>query len=218
MEAARTYTGTQVAIAAAAAIGVGLLTYFVIKSFVPATGPSDPPIKVNGGAMTFWTKKGVQFDAPPSGKTYCLPLGTASSGTVQLKLFQPDNYTTIPDNKIPLSSSAQVDLFGFKGTGFAPSDNGIRVLIKTSCGNSTDLSAWLQPEEDVNSDFYQNMANGAAPSNRHFVRFWNKDPSCSSPPTPSADEDLCEHLDRIYVNGKPWDKCNDGECRLEIGP
>jgi len=219
MGAARTYTGTQVVIAAAtAAIGVGLLTYLAIK-LAPAT--SGSPIKVNGGAMTFWTKKGVTFDTASNG--YCVPLGT--SGTVQMKLFQPDNYTSTPDQHVTLSSTAQIDLFGFKGTGFAPSNNGVRVLISGSCGSSNGPSALVQPEDGGNSGFYQNMKNAAAPSNRHFVRF--QDLSCPSPPSPSADEDSCEHLDRIYVSstptsspptGAPWGKCDDGQCRLEIGP
>jgi hypothetical protein len=206
-------------VTALAALAVAKLVQIILSS-----GPSDSPVKVRGGAMTFSTKPdGSPFSKVGSG--YCVSLGGTA---VSLKLIQPNGDKTT----FPLTSTAQIDLLGRKGDGDSESNNGTRILITSSCNGVNGLSALIQPETKA-SGFYPNRDDAVDEDGAHIERFM--DSSCRpetspSPGMPGQDADSCERLKNIYIHGAPADdprggtpspvqsNCHNGECVLRLVP
>ena len=220
-DVARRFTFVHLLLAVA---GTALATFAAVKLYqILTSAPYDSPVKVRGGAMTFRTKKNVPFQNL-GGDNYCVSLGAPS--TVQIDLFQPGSDPSgIPDKSATLSNGAQIDFLGSTADGSNASSNGSRILITNNpCGSSTGLIATLQPE-GTSSGFYKNRNNASDEDDSHLVRF--QDLPCSqSPPSPTADEDTCEHLNTIYINSSPTSSptsgtkwhCRNGECLVKIHP
>jgi hypothetical protein len=242
METAKRYTSVQlwafVALTAVlAAIGTRL-----ILNLLTATTSGNSPVKVRGGAMTFRTESGGQFQQVGTSNSYCIVLSTTSTN-LTLDLFQPGNHQKTPNKSIALANQTQIDFFGRNEKGkIKKNGNEIRVLISSSCNGTQGISATLTPIAD--SAFYLNQKDGAsqdgdddpnAPDTSHSVRFQDLD--CATnflpiPPSPGAmpqnpngDEDFCENLGLIYVSSAPtttptsvdpWARCHNGDCSLEI--
>jgi hypothetical protein len=218
-EAVRKYTTAQLIGFSLAALAGGAILAGLVAHFMSSTAaPADSPLKVRGGAMTFRTKANNQFSQVPNTSSYCVLLGSPTS-TVSLALFQPKDQTA---TTIQLTNQAQIDFFGHTPDGGSASNNGIQVLITSSCNGVTGLSALLQPEGS-NSQFYDHLNNAADEDNARMERF--QDIPCSkNPPTPLADEDTCEHMKQFIINSAPTPtpnggsvyKCRNGECRVEF--
>lgn len=242
METTRRYTLTHLAIAATV---VALATVILVRliSILLAPAHGDSPVKVRGGAMTFRTKSGGQFQQVGTSNSYCVVLG-ATGTKLELDLFQPGNHQSNPNKSIALvPDHTQIDFFGRNEKGkIKRNGNEIRVLITSSCNGMQGVSATLTPVG--NSAFYLNQKNGTSqdgdddpstPDTSQSVRFQDLDCATSFPPlpqtpgglpqNPNGDEDLCENLGLIYVNSGPttnptsgdhWARCHNGDCSLEI--
>ena len=193
---------------------------------------TDTPLKVQGGAPTFRTKKNLPFHQV-SNNNYCALIGSATS-TLQLKLFQPGNHSPNPDCNISVPSGGQIDFYGRLLNQNPPpytteSMNGIRVTILQSCNGANGLSASLTPEPPTSgtspsSGFYPDRNNIPDDDDAAYIERF-EDLTCSTtPPSSNGDEDTCEHLSSIYINnaatsspksGKRW-RCINGECRVEF--
>jgi hypothetical protein len=238
METAKRYTSVQlwafVALTAVlAAIGTRL-----ILNLLTATTSGNSPVKVRGGAMTFRTESGGQFQQVGTSNSYCIVLSTTSTN-LTLDLFQPGNHTKNPNKSISLADQTQIDFFGRNEKGKIKRDNEIQVLITSSCNGTQGISATLTPI--AHSAFYVNQKDAPSqdgddtPDTSRSIRFQDLD--CATnflplpqspgamPQNPNGDEDFCENLGLIYVNsapttsptsGNPWARCHNGDCSLEF--
>jgi hypothetical protein len=143
-----------------------------------------------------------------------------------------------PDKSQPLNDGVQFDLVGHKVKVGGPSTNGVRIYIKTGCGPTNSLGAFLSVDSDGkgNTRFYKFRQNQPDDDLSYAKRFL--DGVCEKPTTSGTandqyqDEDSCEHLSTIYVNinqpptptldyishAKDAWPCTNGECVLLIRP
>jgi hypothetical protein len=239
METTRRYTLTHLMIVATA-VAVATLILARLISIALSSRPADSPVKVRGGAMTFRTKSGGQFQQVGASNSYCLVLSTTSTN-LTLDLFQPGNHQSNPNKSISLvPDQTQIDFFGRNEKGkIKKNGNEIRVLITSSCNGTQGTSATLTPI--AHSAFYLNQKGDPSqdgddsPDTSRSIRFQDLD--CATnflpipqspgamPQNPNGDEDFCENLGLIYVNSAPtttptsadpWARCHNGDCSLEI--
>lgn len=204
METVRTYTCSR------------LLMLAAIVAIAPLA--LSQPLKVRGGAMTFSTDpdNGDSF-VVSSPNNYCVYLGPATV-KLALRIIQPNGEKT----DFPLTSTAQIDLFGRKPDGNKEGPNGVQILISSStCGSNNGLIASIKPETSA-SGFYTNRDNATDEDNAHIERF--QDSTCR-PESSTVDADSCERLKRIYIHDAQTSDpkagglklgCHNGECVLKI--
>jgi hypothetical protein len=179
---------------------------------------TNAPVKVRGGAMTFRSTSAFSQDGDGNP---CVPI---KSGT-QVGIFEPGNSGATADNSYPLQTGVQIDFFGHEENGGANSNDGVRVLITSTC-NGSSLGATIVPEPLSHSSFYP-FQDQAKDEDKTTYRKRFLDSACIGTPSPSGDEDTCEHLSTVYVNSsatitpksnpaQEW-LCTDGECDVKIG-
>jgi hypothetical protein len=226
MGSSRTFTASELKMFVGIGVLVGAaitgLTAFVIWKMKLANPPTNTPIVVRGGAMTFRSKNQVA----QSGGVDCFPL----NGT-HLSFYKDLDSTNTPGNQQPdgqysLSDLSKIDFAGFVPAGYnssgtSESVNGVTVQMTQTCNGS--VGATLAP---INGDssFYHNRdahKNWHDEDGSYVKRFWDK--SCNQN-SETADEDTCEHLSAVYLYFTPaagggtvrWD-CMNGECEVRIG-
>lgn len=210
----KTSTAAGVSLASALVGAAATLAVVVHTTGWDPLTPSQPPIKVRGGAMT------LRYAAAQDGSTqwfpyqlngvdgFCTPLDTSSSKT-KLKIVQhPD-----PDDPAPvvspqlLSGNWVVDLFSRKDN-FTTEDpqEGIELQPVANCnGNHNGVSALPIPGS-TSSGFY----SGDLPSTdqKSFGKRYHKS-DCN-------DEDACEHMGAVFLNHTKVADCDNGECLVKI--
>jgi hypothetical protein len=167
----------------------------------------QPPIKIRGGAMTLRYPK-INGNSPwfSYQNGYCTLLDT-SSGKAELKVFQrPDpSEPSSMETDFPLIGTWSATLYALNdsGTAFDP-QHGIKLNPVHDC-NGSHKGVSVLPFGS-NSDFYP----GELPSHDGGIgKRYRRSAGCS-------DEDLCEHLGRVLVEGQSYKDCEDGECLVKL--
>jgi hypothetical protein len=187
--------------------------YFKASLFHPTT-PTQPPIKVRGGAMTF------RYKATATGASPWLPYPSATptgvcvqqdtSTGAKLKIFQhpdPDpNDPSPPGSTSNLATGWVVDLHG-RDSAFNPDANeGVELKAVSDCGGSNGVSMLPIPHSSA-SGFYGGVLQSSDGST--FAKRY-KNSSCTT------DEDACEHMSSVFINGTQVADCANGECLVKI--
>jgi len=206
-------TATVVGVAGVVLGAAGTFGLIVLKTGWDPLAPSQPPIKVRGGAMT------LRYAAASNGTTqwfpyqsngvngFCTPLDT-SSGKAKLKIVQhPD-----PDDPAPvvppstLSGNWVVDLSARKDDFTEDPQEGLELQPVSNCnGNAAGVSALPVPGS-MSSGFYS--VDLPSSDGKTFGKRYKKT-SCN-------DEDICEHMGAVYLNRTRLAECENGECLVKI--
>jgi hypothetical protein len=188
--------------------------YFKARLFNPPATATQPPIKVRGGAMTFRYKAahvGVSpwLDYPAKAPTGVCVQQDTSTGA-KLKIFQhpdqdPDDPGP-PGKTFDLATGWVVDLHG-RDSAFNPDSlEGVELKAVTDCGGSNGVSVLPIPNSSL-SGFYAGALQSSDGST--FAKRYRHS-GCS------ADEDACEHMSTVFVNGTQVADCANGECLVKI--
>jgi hypothetical protein len=167
---------------------------------------NNSPIKVRGGAMTFYTKKGNKWFK--SGNGWC-----ASVDTSQISF---NGFDDVPDG--PLQQTLTGD-WTIAILGGNPS-NGILMQSGSNCNGSGLPSVTITPTG--HGDFYTSDLN-LGTGGKSNKRYRDISPSCGTATT-TNDEDACERMTSITITDsakpQPYKKigtCSDLDCSVFIG-
>jgi hypothetical protein len=165
----------------------------------------QPPLKIRGGAMTLRYPKKTDGSSPwsPYQNGYCAPLNTSSGATLQV-IADPDPTGPPPSPAtIPLTGAWSAALYALNESGTGPDpSHGITLSPISNCNGQNGVSA--QPF-GLNSDFYPGELTSTGTVGKRYRR-----------KTGCSDEDLCERLGSIHVQGYSDPPCENGECLVKI--
>jgi hypothetical protein len=193
---------------------LGAVVGYFKAIFVHPTTATQPPIKVRGGAMTFRYKATSRGTSPwlpyPAGAPSGVCVQQDTSTGAKLKVFQhpdqdPDDPGP-PGKTFDLATGWVVDLHG-RDSAFNPDPNeGVELKAVSDCGGSNGVSLLPMPHSNT-SGFY----GGVLPSSdgSTFGKRY-KNSNCTT------DQDACEHMSSVFINGTQVADCANGECLVKI--
>lgn len=195
----------------AALLGASTTVLLVPHSLAQNPTPTQPPLKVRGGAMTFRYKaSGWGKDA--SGNP-CVPFDTTGGAT--LKIFADADPDDASPTNIPLSSGWEIDLHGRNDKFASDPNEGIALTATASCSTGTvngNGIVMMPLRTATYSGFYTDDASVTDDGDTSTQRYKHK--GCK-------DEDACEHMGQITGNSAantPFASvgCTNGECLVKI--
>ena len=179
---------------------------------------ADTPIKVGGGAMTFFS----QTDWTPVNNGFCTPLSSSNASTSYLeRLFDHGRQQT--DSPVDGMAAWRIELRGHSEAEApvtpgqpvvsTPSDDGVTLQASaSSCNGVSGQSISITPIG--NGTFYTSTELAPSGKFQHNRRF--------AVPRCQVDRDRCERMAeaRFYDGNGTLTatyKCPDGECRVFVG-
>jgi hypothetical protein len=179
--------------------------------------PTQPPVKVRGGAMTVRT---TRITVGGDHGNDCVVLQDPSKHPLELQFIEdPTVQGWTPVTK-DLTGVKTIDLYGRDSQGNVGPD-GVRLAFAKSCIESgrTYFGVTIKPIIDGHKSFYdfRDAAKGVKDEDglTHIKRFQH--PDCSQHlPDPNKDEDTCEQMSDIKIDGALFAHCTNGECFVQI--
>jgi hypothetical protein len=159
--------------------------------------PSNTPVIVHGGAMTF--RSDLQFATDTASAMDCIPF---SSGT-QVLVSDQDIWgnNLAPSPPPPLPPGTQVDFFVRTTDGKGPSSSDeVRGFVESTCGNRLGISLKL-----VNGRFYSYKDGKNDDDQKTFIKRFRPD-TCTSILTGdnnNGDRDMCDRIWGMFITLNP---------------
>jgi len=175
------------------------------------TRTPSPPLKVRGGAMT------VRTTAQPqqvSSDTYCVPLPYPQSTPLQLQYIPDPTVRNWPDEQDQsLSGTETIDLLGRDKKG-NPGSDGIRLAFTNTCNGQFGVT--IGPIVSGHKSFYEYKDHQTDEDGTTYIRRFQHWDCRRHLPAGDGDEDRCEQMSQIKIDGSHFADCKNGECFVQI--
>jgi len=179
---------------------------------------TQPPVKVRGGAMTIRT---TNISHKGDSQTFdCVQLDPdLAAHPLELQFIKdPTEQGWIPTQRQTLNGNETIDLLGRNnGTILVP--HGIRLQFTRSCKVSgvDQFGVTIKPLVLGSKSFYEYRDHVHDEDGTTYIKRFQH-PGCQKLPKPDGDEDTCEQMSDIKINGSstPWAHCLNGECFVQI--
>jgi hypothetical protein len=179
--------------------------------------PTQPPIKVRGGAMTVRT---TRLTLRGEHGNDCVVLQNPADHPVQLQFVEDITVQGWTPTSKTLSGNWKVDLYGRDSKGNHGAD-GIELAYTDSCMESgTNYPGVTIKSIGTTNQYFYDFRDARTGTDEDGItrikRF--KNPTCSQhlPHPTNGDEDTCELMFDIKVNDIQFKHCVNGECLVQI--